>query len=528
MPILAGLLLGAAWLSVSLYFLIQAGTADSIRMLADEVRIDLLESRRREKDVLLRSLNDPDFYARGTATYLEEYLVAANRLGHNAELLAGRIPADWPINLQPTVVRIHEYTEHFVAFVACHRRLGFGEFGLEGACHSELVALEKSVQATGNPALQICASRLRGDEKEYLFRHNFTDFDEGAGQLRELIRQSKPDSAAQLNAGLDRVLSRLDACREVAQEIGLSENRGLYGKFRAAAHDIEPGVLEVVGFATRRYGAATRRLMTGMAAASLLLMTLLSVTFFLTRSARVRSRHLGETAAELSRSNAELQQFAYVASHDLQEPLRAVVGCVQLLQQRAQGKLDEKCDELIRHAVEGSIRMQTLIEDLLTLSRVGTGVKPFETVDSGQVLQAALDNLAVPIRESGATITHDVLPRVSVDPTQIMQVFQNLVGNSLKFRASAPPVVHVAAQKVGDRWRFSVKDNGIGIEPQYFEKIFQIFQRLHTRREYPGSGIGLALCRKILVRHGGEIWLESQLNRGTTFYFTLPDGVEDA
>jgi light-regulated signal transduction histidine kinase (bacteriophytochrome) len=167
--------------------------------------------------------------------------------------------------------------------------------------------------------------------------------------------------------------------------------------------------------------------------------------------------------------------------------------------------------------------MQTLIEDLLTLSRVNSKARPPVGTSFEDVLRVATDNLAVPIQESGAVITHDPLPTVAVDPTQMVQVFQNLLGNAIKFRSQKPPAIHVGAQRHPDGWRFSVRDNGIGIERQYFDRIFRVFQRLHTREEYPGSGIGLAVCEKIVLRHGGRIWLESEENRGTTFFFSLPD-----
>jgi len=232
---------------------------------------------------------------------------------------------------------------------------------------------------------------------------------------------------------------------------------------------------------------------------------------------------LKQANTELARSNAELQEFAYVASHDLQEPLRAVAGCVELLQERVHGLLDAKGEELITHTVEGTFRMQTLIEDLLALSRVVTRARPASATDSGKVLQEVLANLAAAIRESGAEVTHGVLPTLTVDSTQLLQLFQNLLSNAIKFRGTEPPRVHVSATREAGGWRFSVKDNGIGIEPQYFERIFRIFQRLHTRREYEGNGIGLAVCKKIVERHGGRIGLESAVGRGSTFSFTIPD-----
>ncbi|MEP7136153.1 MAG: PAS domain S-box protein [Chloroflexota bacterium] len=231
-------------------------------------------------------------------------------------------------------------------------------------------------------------------------------------------------------------------------------------------------------------------------------------------------KHIEE---ELQRSNTELEQFAYIASHDLQEPLRAVAGMVQLLQQRYQGQLDERADEYIGHAVEASGRMQTLINDLLELSRVGRLGRSFSTTDMEQTLKHALVNLQSTLQESQAEIAHDPLPTLLGDEIQLTQVLQNLIANALKFRGARPPHIHVSAEKIEQRWRFAVRDNGIGIEAQYFERIFLVFQRLHTRREYPGTGIGLALCKKIIERHGGQIWVESQPGQGSTFYFTIPE-----
>ncbi|WP_096458546.1 PAS domain S-box protein [Sulfurifustis variabilis] len=227
---------------------------------------------------------------------------------------------------------------------------------------------------------------------------------------------------------------------------------------------------------------------------------------------------------ELKRSNRELAQFAYVASHDLQEPLRAISGCVQLLQQRYRGKLDQRADELIEHAVSGAVRMQTLINDLLAYSRVDSRARPFERCDLGQPLAQALANLQLAIAESGATVTSDDMPVITGDPVQITQLLQNLIGNAIKFRGDQPPRVHVGVDRKGERVLFYVRDNGIGIEPQYFERIFGVFQRLHTRTHYPGTGIGLAICRKIVERHHGRIWVESAGGKGSTFYFTLQAG----
>ena len=232
---------------------------------------------------------------------------------------------------------------------------------------------------------------------------------------------------------------------------------------------------------------------------------------------------LKQRAAELARSNSELERFASVASHDLQEPLRVVASYVQLLARRYQGQLGPDADEFIHFAVTGVTRMQTLINDLLTYSRVGTKGREFTVTDVEAVLAQALTNLQVAITEGGATITHDPLPAVLADGAQLTQVFQNLLANAVKFRRTdTPSHIHVTAQRQGPDWVFAVRDNGIGFEPQYAERIFGIFQRLHTNEDYPGTGIGLAICKKIIERHGGKIWVNSKLGQGATFSFLLP------
>ena len=230
-----------------------------------------------------------------------------------------------------------------------------------------------------------------------------------------------------------------------------------------------------------------------------------------------------QRTGELERSNRDLEQFAYVASHDLQEPLRAVGGYVKLLQYRFPEKLDAKAREYITGAAAGAERMQRLITDLLAFSRVGIQGGAFAPADLNALLRDALNNLQASIKEAGVKVTSDPLPTLPVDATQIVQLFQNLIGNAIKFHSDLTPVIHVGACKEEERWLFWVRDNGIGIEPQYFERIFQIFQRLHTRKQYPGTGIGLAICKKIVERHGGEIRVESQPGQGSTFYFSIPE-----
>jgi PAS domain S-box-containing protein len=238
---------------------------------------------------------------------------------------------------------------------------------------------------------------------------------------------------------------------------------------------------------------------------------------------RRAERELRQHADELARSNEELQQFAYVASHDLQEPLRMVASYTQLLARRYRGKLDADADEFIGYAVDGVNRMQRLIQDLLTYSRVGTRGREFKPCEAGPVVQRAVENLRTMLEETGGEVTVGELPAVQGDETQLLQLFQNLVANALKFHGETPPRVEVAAEPQGrEGWRFTVKDNGLGIDPQYFERIFIIFQRLHGREEYPGTGIGLAICKKIVERHGGRIGVESRPGKGSTFWFTLP------
>jgi PAS domain S-box-containing protein len=234
--------------------------------------------------------------------------------------------------------------------------------------------------------------------------------------------------------------------------------------------------------------------------------------------------NLLRTAEELKQTNDQLQQFAYVASHDLQEPLRMVASYTQLLAKRYVGRLDSDADEFISYAVDGCNRMQTLIRDLLAYSHSGTDGKAQRVISTEDVLQEVLINLRAMIEESGAVVTHDSLPTIMSSGSQLAQIFQNLIGNAIKYRSASAPRVHISATKNdGKGWVLSVRDNGMGIEPQYFEKIFVLFQRLHGREEFSGTGIGLAVCKKIVEQLGGTIWVESQPEKGSTFYFSLPE-----
>jgi PAS domain S-box-containing protein len=229
-------------------------------------------------------------------------------------------------------------------------------------------------------------------------------------------------------------------------------------------------------------------------------------------------------AEELQQSNLELQQFAYVASHDLQEPLRAISTFCEMLQRRYRGKLDADADQWLAFVVNGARRMQALVQDLLAYSRLESRGQPMVPVACGEIVQKAATNLQSAINDAGASVTWDELPTIRGDASQLVQLFQNLIGNAIKFRSQELPHVHISAslEEKENRWLFAVRDNGIGIDPKYHERIFEIFKRLHTSDRYPGTGIGLAVCRKVVQRHGGRIWVESEPGKGGTFYFTIP------
>ncbi|MGB5911718.1 MAG: ATP-binding protein [Promethearchaeia archaeon] len=252
------------------------------------------------------------------------------------------------------------------------------------------------------------------------------------------------------------------------------------------------------------------------------------VVSFLSEQISRREIEFNEIMEDLKRSNEDLQQFAYVASHDLQEPLRAIVSFSQLLEDKYQDKIDKEGKEFIHFITDGAKKMNTLIKDLLSYSRITTHAQPPKLTNLEMILQDALFNLHESIKESGAVITYDEMPILKVDKTQFIQLFQNLLSNAIKFRRKESPRIHIGLKKINSGWLFSVKDNGIGIELEYFNKLFNIFYRLHTKEEYSGTGIGLPICKKIVQRYGGKIWVKSKFGKGSTFFFTIfPEKIKD-
>jgi signal transduction histidine kinase len=313
-----------------------------------------------------------------------------------------------------------------------------------------------------------------------------------------------------------------DGCRRVARNIQETPGpgTGLVKPYGIQAYACHP--LRVAGrfLGTLSFGTRTRKDFTEEELSFMKAVADLAVTAI--DRERIQAALL-LTAEEAKQSNHDLEQFAYIASHDLQEPLRAVDGYVKLLQRRFPQLVDAKALEYINGAAEGASRMERLINDLLAFSRVGTRGGVFSPADLDAILNEALHNLQTSIKSAEAKVTRDPLPTLAVDATQTMQLFQNLIGNAIKFRGERSPEIHVGAQQEPGRWVFSVRDNGIGIEPEYFDRIFEVFQRLHTRKHYPGTGIGLAICKKIVERHDGAIWVKSEPGQGSTFYFSLPE-----
>jgi len=245
------------------------------------------------------------------------------------------------------------------------------------------------------------------------------------------------------------------------------------------------------------------------------------VVAYLSEQISKKELDLKNIIEDLQRSNEDLQQFAYVASHDLQEPLRAITSFSQLLEEEYKDNLDKAGKEFLYYITDGAKKMNILIKDLLAYSRITTHAKPPKWNDLNKILENALFNLSESIKESGAIITYDKFPTLKVDKTQFLQLFQNFISNAIKFRREVTPKIHIGVKKIEIGWLFSIKDNGIGIESQYFDRIYNIFYRLHTKEEYPGTGIGLPICKKIVQRYGGQIWIESEIGKGSTFFFTI-------
>jgi signal transduction histidine kinase len=331
---------------------------------------------------------------------------------------------------------------------------------------------------------------------------------QSADEFRQRVRANPPDVVlADYNLGQWRGMEALEILRSEGLDIPLILVSGALGDV-TAVDCIKQGATDYVlkdGLA--RLPVSIRRALHEQA---------------VQRQRRQAEEELGKKLDELARSNQELEQFAYVASHDLQEPLRMVAAYTQLLAEKYRGKLDEQADKYIAYAVDGATRMQTLIQDLLRFSRAGRGEPNLQNTDCSKVVEQALAHLFAAIRESGAVVECTSLPRLVADGSQLVQVFQNLIGNGIKFHGSEKPAIRVAAESQGEYWMFTVADSGIGMAPENIADIFVIFKRLHTRTEYSGNGIGLSICKKIVERHGGRIWVESTPGKGSEFKFTLP------
>jgi len=337
-----------------------------------------------------------------------------------------------------------------------------------------------------------------------------SDVVQTAEEFRQRIKTNIPDVVlADYNLGQWRGMEALEILRAEGLDIPLILVSGAMGAV-TAVECIKQGVTDyVLKDSLARLSVALRGALKDKEA----------------RQERNRNQQaLAGKVEELARSNADLEQFAYVASHDLQEPLRMVSAYTQLLAERYRGKLDEQADKYINYAVDGAARMQSLIQDLLAFSRVGRQETALKTTDCNEIVGQAMRDLQAAILESGATVTHGPLPRLMASSSQLKQVFQNLIANGLKFRRSEPPVIHISAEKQGSDWVFSVADNGIGVSAEHAESIFIIFNRLHTRTDYPGNGIGLAISKKIVERHGGSIQAVPNQGGGTIVRFTLPAG----
>jgi signal transduction histidine kinase len=351
--------------------------------------------------------------------------------------------------------------------------------------------------------------------------------------LIEIRKRTTLDTAAQgVREGSGKLY--MDRIRTVIADMTEEEHRLLADRMREAnASSARAAAVIVIGNALALFflSVAGIVIFQEMGQRSRAEQEVRSLNTDLERRVAERTAELVERAQDLARSNSELQQFVYVASHDLQEPLRMVASFTQLLAKRYESKLDGDAREFIGYAVDGAKRMQTLISDLLAYSRVGTQGKPFESTRCDAVLDRVLKSLQLAIEDAGAVIARDPLPAVLGDPVQLTQLFQNLLTNAIKFHGKKPPRVQISVERDGASWKISVRDNGIGISSEHADRIFVIFQRLHTKAEYPGTGIGLAICKKIVERHGGRIWAEPSPGGGSTFCFTIPvaqnQGIEE-
>ena len=380
-------------------------------------------------------------------------------------------------------------------------------------------------------ALRDPAGNLRGFSE---FSHDLSESKESGAKYRGLL-EAAPDAMVVVNHGGEIVLLNLQAEKQfgyhrdelVGQRMkniipeGFAErliSDGLRSPEDALAQQIGTGI-ELTGRRKDGSGFPIEIMLSPLESAEGVLVT--AAIRNITKRKKAEANLL-QKVEELNRSNEELEQFAYIASHDLQEPLRMVASYTQLLSRRYKGQLDSDADEFIAFAVDGASRMQRLIQDLLAYSRTGTNAKHLFETSSEEALQQALVNLRGAIEESHAVVTHDPLPTVLADEMQLVQLFQNLVGNAVKYQNPGIPRIHIsAARNGGNKWRFSIKDNGLGIDSQYFDRIFGMFQRLHKREEFAGTGVGLAICKKIVERHGGSISVESQPGHGSTFHFAL-------
>jgi PAS domain S-box-containing protein len=398
--------------------------------------------------------------------------------------------------------------------------------------------LENAAKITSDLIGDAAVVRLVSEDKPFLEPVAVYHPDKVAMEIIDEVLNSAPQDAASGLSG--RVVSKLESI--IIPEVELSEVENLirpeYKKYfeKYGIHGIlivpllvgrqAIGTLSVMRTRPGKpYSAKDRSFLEELA--NRIAIAILNSSLHQEKVHEIEERRLTEdklkkTLDDLARSNSELENFAYVASHDLQEPLRMISSYTQLISKRYNGKLDEKADQYISFVVDGAKRMQQLIHDLLEYSRVATRGKEFEPVDCNEILKNVLTNLQISIQKNNAVIKYDALPRVMADNIQLMQLFQNLISNAMKFKSDSIPVVTIKVEDRTVEWLFSVSDNGIGIDPQFKERIFIIFQRLHEREAYPGTGIGLAVCKKIVERHGGRIWVEAEEGKGSTFFFTLP------